>query len=204
MARRRGIRGARAQWPWRSRPAASDRPRAVPACGPAGGRSGASWRLRQSLPVVRSSASRPRAGRIRCSPPPSDGDRARSSGRPSRSPCPSEPGCRLGRPAMWISPDETSSSPAIIRSRVDLPQPEGPRMTTNSPSSNSAHTSWTTWVRPYSLLMPRSSTKAIIGPLVPFSASRSSGCPPDNQAHRECVCGSEEARGSTLGIRGWT
>jgi hypothetical protein len=36
-------------------------------------------------------------------------------------------------PAMAISPLVISSSPAIRRSRVDLPQPEGPRMTTNSP-----------------------------------------------------------------------
>ena len=30
-----------------------------------------------------------------------------------------------GRPSMRISPPETSSSPAIRRSSVDLPQPEG-------------------------------------------------------------------------------
>ena len=38
------------------------------------------------------------------------------------------------RPSMAISPELISSSPAIIRSRVDLPQPDGPRMTMNSPS----------------------------------------------------------------------
>jgi hypothetical protein len=32
-------------------------------------------------------------------------------------------------------PEVTSSSPAIRRSSVDLPQPDGPTKTTNSPSS---------------------------------------------------------------------
>ena len=37
-------------------------------------------------------------------------------------------------PPMAISPPVMSSRPAIIRSSVDLPQPEGPTKTTNSPS----------------------------------------------------------------------
>jgi hypothetical protein len=36
-------------------------------------------------------------------------------------------------PPMSISPDVMSSRPAIIRSSVDLPQPDGPTNTTNSP-----------------------------------------------------------------------
>ncbi len=36
---------------------------------------------------------------------------------------------------MRSSPSEMSSSPAIIRSAVDLPQPDGPTRITNSPSS---------------------------------------------------------------------
>jgi hypothetical protein len=35
---------------------------------------------------------------------------------------------------MAMSPPEISSSPATMRNSVDLPQPEGPTMTTNSPS----------------------------------------------------------------------
>ena len=35
-------------------------------------------------------------------------------------------------PPISISPEVTSSSPAIIRSSVDFPQPEGPTKTTNS------------------------------------------------------------------------
>src|SRR5262245_18291639 len=38
-------------------------------------------------------------------------------------------------PSMAISPSVIVSSPAIMLSRVDLPQPEGPTRTKNSPSS---------------------------------------------------------------------
>ncbi len=38
---------------------------------------------------------------------------------------------------MSMSPSVMSSSPTIIRSNVDLPQPEGPTRMTNSPSSMS-------------------------------------------------------------------
>ena len=43
-------------------------------------------------------------------------------------------------PSMTIWPASQSSSPAITLSSVDLPQPDGPRMTTNSPSSISMST----------------------------------------------------------------
>ena len=39
------------------------------------------------------------------------------------------------RPSMLMVPPLASSSPAISRSSVDLPQPDGPTKTTNSPSS---------------------------------------------------------------------
>src|SRR5262245_21134925 len=38
---------------------------------------------------------------------------------------------------MSMSPEVMSSSPTIIRSSVDLPQPDGPTRMTNSPSSTS-------------------------------------------------------------------
>src|SRR5690348_2829609 len=41
----------------------------------------------------------------------------------------------MRRPPMWMSPLSTSSRPQIARSSVDLPQPEGPTKTMNSPSS---------------------------------------------------------------------
>ena len=40
---------------------------------------------------------------------------------------------RTDRPLMRMSPSLGSSSPAIIRSRVVLPQPDGPRMEKNEP-----------------------------------------------------------------------
>src|SRR5438874_9993942 len=43
-----------------------------------------------------------------------------------------------------IRPPEISSSPAIIRKSVDLPQPEGPTSTQNSPSSTPMSTPCTT------------------------------------------------------------
>ena len=42
-----------------------------------------------------------------------------------------------------MSPDVMSSSPTIIRSRVDFPQPEGPTRIMNSPSATSMLTSLT-------------------------------------------------------------
>ena len=40
-------------------------------------------------------------------------------------------------PSISTSPDVASSSPAMMRSSVDLPQPDGPTKTTNSPSFTS-------------------------------------------------------------------
>ena len=45
------------------------------------------------------------------------------------------------RPSMEMVPLLVSSSPAISLSSVDLPQPEGPTKTTNSPSSISRSSS---------------------------------------------------------------
>src|SRR6266567_4824051 len=68
------------------------------------------------------------------------------------------------RPPMPISPSLTTSSPAIILSRVDLPQPEGPTSTTNSPSSMSTLTPCITWTVPYLLMTLLTLTSANIGP----------------------------------------
>ena len=45
-------------------------------------------------------------------------------------------------PPIAISPPLMSSSPAIIRSSVDFPQPDGPTKTTNSPSATSRLAPW--------------------------------------------------------------
>src|SRR4051812_37977665 len=52
------------------------------------------------------------------------------------------------RPPIAISPPLISSSPAIMRSSVDLPQPEGPTSTVKSPSGISTLTPRITWVVP--------------------------------------------------------
>ena len=51
-------------------------------------------------------------------------------------------------PPMRISPSVTSSSPAIMRSSVVLPQPDGPTSTTNSPSSIARSTPCSTGTMP--------------------------------------------------------
>src|SRR5687767_14915103 len=52
-------------------------------------------------------------------------------------------GCRPAtlRPAILISPPVMGSSPAMVLSRVDLPQPDGPTRTRKPPSSISSDTS---------------------------------------------------------------
>src|SRR5262249_22456522 len=51
--------------------------------------------------------------------------------------------------------------PAIIRSNVDLPQPEGPTRTTNSPSRIEMSTPWMTAVAPKDFRTSRIATDAI-------------------------------------------
>ena len=51
-------------------------------------------------------------------------------------------------PPIAISPPVISSRPAIMRSSVDLPQPEGPTNTTNSPDAISRSIPWMTLTGP--------------------------------------------------------
>jgi len=46
----------------------------------------------------------------------------------------------ISRPAWYIRPSFWISSPAMARSKVVLPHPDGPRKHTNSPSSTSSVT----------------------------------------------------------------
>src|SRR5215212_1248518 len=63
---------------------------------------------------------------------------------------------------MTMSPLVMSSSPTIIRSRVDFPQPEGPTRIMNSPSAMSRLTSFTAGnPSPYCLTMFFISMEAI-------------------------------------------
>ncbi len=63
-------------------------------------------------------------------------------------------------PPIDSSPDVISSSPAIMRSSVDLPQPEGPTNTTSSRSATDSETSRTASTLPKFLQMFLSSTDA--------------------------------------------
>ena len=114
-------------------------------------------RARGSPPPARP-APRPRpcrcaaaSARSPCSAAPSCAGRARSSGTPSR--CRARPAAGCSPPARRCGscPPVMLSSPAIIRSSVDLPQPDGPTSTANSPSSISRSTPWITWTGPIGL-----------------------------------------------------
>ncbi len=63
-------------------------------------------------------------------------------------------------PPINCSPEVISSSPAIMRSRVDLPQPDGPTKTTSSRSSTTSETSRTASTLPKDLATFLSSTEA--------------------------------------------
>jgi hypothetical protein len=62
---------------------------------------------------------------------------------------------------MRISPPEISSRPAIMRSSVDLPQPDGPTSTVKEPSVMSMSTPCRTAVSPKLFLTPWIVTLAI-------------------------------------------
>src|SRR5258708_40356020 len=66
------------------------------------------------------------------------------------------------RPSILISPDVMSSSPAIMRNRVLLPQPDGHTKTTNSRSATSRSTPCTTATSPYDLQTPWRLTPATV------------------------------------------
>ena len=78
------------------------------------------------------------------------------------------------RSPMRISPEVMFSSPAIIRSRVDLPQPDGPTRTTNSPSSITTSTPWMTSMAPNAFLTSRIATEAMR--FLPVCRSALCGC----------------------------
>src|SRR5258706_6673693 len=68
-------------------------------------------------------------------------------------------------PPIAISPSVISSRPAIMRKRVDLPQPDGPTSTQTSPSALSTSTPRITWVVPKCLWTVRIATPAKAPPL---------------------------------------
>src|SRR5258708_4114810 len=64
-------------------------------------------------------------------------------------------------PSICSSPPEICSRPAIMRSRVDLPQPDGPTNTTNSRSAMSRSMPLIAWIGPYVLRRPRNVSVAM-------------------------------------------
>src|SRR6185437_15568003 len=76
-------------------------------------------------------------------------------------------------PPIEMSPRVMFSSPAIIRSKVDLPQPEGPTRITNSPSAMSTETPCSTSVVPNALRTFAIVTVAILGVVASPGAARS-------------------------------
>src|SRR6185312_8514238 len=68
------------------------------------------------------------------------------------------------RSPTWISPSEGSRKPAISRSVVVLPQPDGPSRQTSCPCPISKDTSSTATALPYRLPRPFSSTEATYPP----------------------------------------
>src|SRR3982075_3113787 len=77
------------------------------------------------------------------------------------------------RSPTWISPAVGSRKPAISRSVVVLPQPEGPNRQTSCPWLIRSETSSTTASDPNRLVRPRNSTDAnhITPHTAPLSAS---------------------------------
>ena len=135
-ARRTGRSSARARWRGRWRRAGAGRRRA-----PCGLRS-SSGSMRRISAARRDArldlglaAGRRSRGRRRGSCRPTCAGRARSSGTPWRCRACAAGTSFIRSPSSSSAPPEISSSPAIIRSSVDLPQPEGPTKTANSPGS---------------------------------------------------------------------
>src|SRR5882724_11942122 len=79
------------------------------------------------------------------------------------------------RPSIATVPALTVSSPATMRNRVDLPQPDGPTTTTNSPSATAQLTPCTTSRVPYDLRTPSRVTVAISSAPSDFVAPAKAG-----------------------------
>src|SRR5262249_29553160 len=74
-------------------------------------------------------------------------------------------------PSISIRPPFTSSRPAISRSNVDLPQPDGPTKTTNSPPSISRSTEGMIVTSPNDLLTPRRTILPLMPKLPEYRSS---------------------------------
>ena len=68
-------------------------------------------------------------------------------------------------PSIEMSPPLISSRPASMRSKVDLPQPDGPTSTTNSPSAMSKLMPWMTLTLPKFFSILLNDTDAMMVPV---------------------------------------
>src|SRR5690349_1244334 len=103
-------------------------------------------------------------------------------------------------PSISIVPFSMSSSPAMVLSRVDLPQPEGPTSTVNSPDETWRLTPRSTSTGPKRLCSPRMISSAMIG----SSLDRAHGDAAHQETlhgryHNEDRHGPEHRHGSDLG-----
>src|SRR5450432_4894876 len=79
----------------------------------------------------------------------------------------------MSRPLTTMAPSSGNSNPAVIRRVVVLPQPDGPRNETSSPSPTLRSKSWTATWPPKRLVIPWSSSRAINPPFpVPTRSCR--------------------------------
>ena len=78
----------------------------------------------------------------------------------------------MSSPPMRMRPTSGRTKPAIMRSVVVLPQPDGPRREKNSPSSTRSETSSTASVSPKRFVRPVSSTSDTRRPVQPIRKRR--------------------------------
>src|SRR5215210_5997913 len=117
-------------------------------------------------------------------------------------------------PPILSSPSVMSSSPAIIRSAVDLPQPDGPTRIMNSPSAISRFRSLTASKPSANFFEIPSRTISAIAPSLSLSLDRPSGqagddAPLEDQyknddrhRHKACRSGDVARRLRKLGVAG--
>src|SRR5262249_5888066 len=96
-------------------------------------------------------------------------------------------------PARRIVPASGRSKPAMRRSVVVLPEPEGPRRVKNSPRPTTRSTSSTATTPPYALRMPSASTSAVVSAVSALAAASDANCLlQDVEASLEVLVGDDE------------
>ena len=81
-------------------------------------------------------------------------------------------------PSMKTEPRSGCSSPAMMRSSVDLPQPDGPSRAKNSPVSIRSETPASAVTAPNRLQIPSTLTASVMAPLRAATGSAATWPPP--------------------------